>query len=227
MNNINYLALFLGLLTMALAKAASSEEATKVPSLEVLPFELTIEQRNGQVTILSSQIEIEANKGSDLFTNPTGSKNSANVPSVQFFPDGDFIFSAKVSATFGDSPYDGGALVVYSDDTTWGKLLFERFKSGKLGVATTVSNPTGDDAYHSTFDNSELYLKIVRHDTSYVFYTSADGSSWNFARHFDLGVEKNPGIGFIAQSPLAGSFTATFSDISFRSQRIKDFWQGE
>ena len=117
--------------------------------------------------------------------------------------------------------------MVFANDKIWAKLLFERFKSGKLGVATTVSNLTGDDAYHSTIESEEVHLKVVRYDTSYIFYTSKDGVDWNFTRHFDLDTNEKPSIGFIAQSPLADSFTATFSNISFRAQRFKDFWQGE
>ena len=82
--------------------------------------------------VSAEQIEIAAQKGSDLFTDTTGAKNADNAPKLLFMPEGDFIFSAKVSATFGETLYDGRALIVYADSKSWGKLLFERFKSGKL-----------------------------------------------------------------------------------------------
>ena len=206
--------------------ASDAHNSSVESNLGVFPFELTLLQNNGSVAITNKQIVINAHKGTDLFTNPSGSESKANFPGALFLPEGDFIFSSKVSAKFSDTPYDGGALVVFSNDRVWAKLLFERFKSGQLGVATTISNPNGDDSYHATFTSNEIFLKIVRYDTSYVFYTSEDGEQWNFVRHFDLGKEVTPRIGFIAQSPVADSFTATFSEVSFQSKRISDFWQG-
>jgi regulation of enolase protein 1 (concanavalin A-like superfamily) len=132
-----------------------------------------------------------------------------------------------VSATFGEAAYDGGALLVYVDSKNWGKLLFERFKSGKIGVATTVSKGSGDDAYHGIRDTDHQYLKIVRHDSSYIFYTSQDGKDWNFVRHFELKASKPVYIGFTAQSPLGESFKASFSEVKYRAGKITNFWQGE
>lgn len=144
-----------------------------------------------------------------------------------FLPEGDFIFSAKVSAKFGETPYDGGALIVYADSKNWGKLLFERFKSGKIGIATTVSTGSGDDAYHGTRDANHQYLKIVRHGSSYIFYTSQDGSDWNFVRHFELKSTAPVHIGFTAQAPMAENFVANFSDVKYRAGKFTNFWQGE
>ncbi|NQY63536.1 MAG: hypothetical protein HRT38_07330 [Alteromonadaceae bacterium] len=53
-------------------------------------------------------------------------------------------------------------MIVYANGQQWGKLLFERFKSGKNGIATTVSTMKGDDAYHGTRETSSQYLKIAR-----------------------------------------------------------------
>jgi regulation of enolase protein 1 (concanavalin A-like superfamily) len=83
---------------------------------------------------------------------------SINTPRLLFVSEGDFIFSAKVSAKFGETPYDGGALIVYADSKNGGKLLFEHFKSRKIGMAATVSKGSGGDAYHGTRDNNHQFL---------------------------------------------------------------------
>jgi uncharacterized protein len=181
----------------------------------------------GLVKIENNKVDITANKGSDLFTDTTGNKNEESMPALLFLPNGDFIFSAKISAKFGSSPYEGGALIVYAGSKNWGKLLFEKFKSGKVGIATTVSKGTGDDAYHGVRENSYQYLKVVRHDSSYIFYTSQDGVEWNFIRHFELKSTDPIRLGFMVQSPVGESFSATFSDIKFRAGTIANFWQGE
>lgn len=194
--------------------------------LDAVPFTLQINNQNGVVTLNKNEIEITALKGTDLFTNTTGDKSADNSPRVLFTPKGDFILSAKVTANL-DTAYSGGALIVYVDNKRWAKLLFERFKSGDNGVATTITNNTGDDAYHGTLHGQTQYLKIARHGSSYVFYSSNDGEKWHFLRHFNLSIDKPVHIGFTAQSPLSEELTANFSDISYEARRFEDFWQGK
>jgi len=194
--------------------------------IDVVPYAINVNEQGGNVFVTSDAITITAKKGTDLFTNTTGDENADNSPRVLFTPKGDFIFSAKVSTEF-NAAYGGGALMVYANGQQWGKLLFERFKSGKNGVATTVSTIKGDDAYHGTRTANFQYLKIARHDTSYVFYTSNDGQLWNFERHFSLDTSVGAKIGFTAQSPLADALKVTFTDIRYKGERFKDYWQGE
>lgn len=219
----------MGVVFLSISSVATADFAgdKSIHRLKSLPYEIVVDNRQGEIKFEKDKIEITAQKGTDLFTNTTGEKNADNSPRALFTPEGDFIFSAKVAGNFADSPYDGGAIIVYSDAKYWGKLLFERFTSGKLGVATTVSKGTGDDAYHGTRETSFHYLKIVRYDSSYIFYTSQDGADWNFVRHFEFETAAPASIGFMAQSPFAESFTVTFSDIKYRSGRLTDFWQGE
>jgi regulation of enolase protein 1 (concanavalin A-like superfamily) len=203
------------------------KDIKKLITIKSIPYVMHADSQLGEVKVEADQIEIAAKKGTDLFTDTTGEKNFDNTPRLLFEPEGDFIFSAMVSATFGEAAYDGGALLVYVDSKNWGKLLFERFKSGKIGVATTVSKGSGDDAYHGIRDTDHQYLKIVRHDSSYIFYTSQDGKDWNFVRHFELKASKPVYIGFTAQSPLGESFKASFSEVKYRAGKITNFWQGE
>jgi len=220
--------LFLGACLLSISAFAADESKSEKPiTIKSIPYDMRIDNQLGEVKVNATKIDITALKGSDLFTDTTGAKNADNTPKLLFVPEGDFIFSAKVSATFGETPYDGGALIVYADSKNWGKLLFERFKSGKIGIATTVSKGSGDDAYHGTRDTQQQYLKIVRHDSSYIFYTSDDGKNWNFVRHFELKSTAPVQIGFTAQAPIAESFSATFSEVKYRAGKITNFWQGE
>ena len=210
------------------ASSFADDKHNKTPiTLKSVPYEMHVDNQFGEVKVNGEQIDILALKGSDLFTDTTGAKNADNTPRLLFVPEGDFIFSAKVSAVFGETPYDGGALIVYADSKHWGKLLFERFKSGKIGIATTVSKGSGDDAYHGTRDTNHQYLKIVRYDSSYIFYTSQDGKEWNFIRHFELKTSGLVHVGFTAQTPMAEKFSVNFSDIKYRAGKFTNFWQGE
>lgn len=228
MINLQRSGLILSACLLAISSFAADESKSEKPiTIKSIPYDMRIDNQLGEVKVNAAKIDITALKGSDLFTDTTGAKNADNTPKLLFVPEGDFIFSAKVSATFGETPYDGGALIVYADSNNWGKLLFERFKSGKIGIATTVSKGSGDDAYHGTRDTQHQYLKIVRHDSSYIFYTSDDGKNWNFVRHFELKSTAPVQIGFTAQAPVAESFSATFSEVKYRAGKITNFWQGE
>ncbi|QEY12257.1 DUF1349 domain-containing protein [Cellvibrio sp. KY-YJ-3] len=228
MINFKCCGLFLGTFLLSISSFAAEDSKTiKLITIKSVPYEMRIDNQLGEVKVNAGNIEITALKGTDLFTDTTGAKNADNTPRLLFVPEGDFIFSAKVSAEFGETPYDGGALIVYADSKNWGKLLFERFKSGKIGIATTVTKGSGDDAYHGTTDSNHQYLKIVRHDSSYIFYTSQDGKDWNFVRHFELKSTVPVHIGFTAQAPLAENFIATFSNVKYRAGKFTNFWQGE
>lgn len=228
MISVNCNSLFLGACLLSISSFAAEESKLKKPiTIESVPYEMRVDNQLGEVKVNAGKIDITAVKGTDLFTDTTGAKNADNTPRLLFVPEGDFIFSARVSATFGETPYDGGALIVYADSKHWGKLLFERFKSGKIGIATTVSKGSGDDAYHGTRDTSHQYLKIVRHDSSYIFYTSQDGKDWDFVRHFELKSTAPVHIGFTAQAPMAEKFIANFSEVKYRAGKFTNFWQGE
>jgi regulation of enolase protein 1 (concanavalin A-like superfamily) len=205
--------------------AVFSQDKQSIKKINVIPYDIAKNEQGGSITVLAEKITIIANKGTDLFTNTTGDKSVDKSPRVLFEPRGDFIFSAKVSGDF-TTAYSGGALMVYVNGQHWAKLLFERFKSGHNGIATTVTSTTGDDAYHGTQQAQSYYLKIARHDTSYVFYTSENGQYWNFERHFSLEKNTQVHIGFTAQSPLAEAQQVTFTNIEFKGERFKNYWQG-
>lgn len=208
--------------------AGASMMAIAKDGLTAVPYKVTAnDNAKGSIVVKKDKVKISALKGTDLYTNSTGSESADNTPRVLFEPKGDFIFSAKVTTAF-NKPYDGGALIVYADGKHWGKLLFERFKSGDAGVASTVTRGGGDDAYHgSREDDGSLYLKIVRHKQSFIFYTSPNGTKWNFIRNFGLIVESGVKVGFSAQAPLSDKLDVTFSDIRFESKSITNYWQGE
>jgi regulation of enolase protein 1 (concanavalin A-like superfamily) len=197
-------------------------------SLPSLPHELALDAEHGEVRFHGDALEIAADKGTDLFTDPTGKEASDNAPRALFAAQGDFVMSAKVSPRFGGAAYEGGALLAYAGPACWGKLLFERFESGHNGIATTTSRGAGgDDAYHGTRESPVQYLKLVRRGDAYVFYTSADGTGWNFVRSFALSCGGPVRIGFSAQAPFSDGFAATFSEVRYRKGTIRDYWQGE
>jgi regulation of enolase protein 1 (concanavalin A-like superfamily) len=209
-------------LLMSLPIVAS---AAALPSL---PGGLVVDADDGDVRFQGDALEIAADKGTDLFTDPVGRKAADNAPRALFVAEGDFVLSARVSPRFGGTAYEGGALIAHAGPACWGKLLFERFASGRNGVATTTSRGAGgDDAYHGTREAPVQYLKLVRQGDAYIFYTSADGTVWNFVRSFALPCGEPVRVGFSAQAPYSDGFVATFSEVRYRKGTISDYWQGE
>jgi regulation of enolase protein 1 (concanavalin A-like superfamily) len=210
----------------ALAVACHAFAAPQQLTIDTLPFALDAQLDQGSASVKDKTLVLQANKGTDLFVNPDGAEATDHTPRVLFQPAGDFIFSAKVTAGF-HKEFDGGALIVYGDKTHWAKLLFEYSTSGTAGVTSTVAKGVGDDAYHGVQPGNEVYLKVVRLKDMFVFYTSPDGKRWTMVRTFGMPGAATMKVGFSSQSPDGDAFSARFSDIKFRNETFKDYWQGE
>lgn len=193
---------------------ANSAELAKSHGNLGIPYKLTTDERTSDIIVSKDKITIHATKGTDLYTDSSGTNSNDNAPRIFFEPKSDFTLSAKVTANFTTS-YDGGALFLYADTEHWGKLLFERFKSGDNGIASTVTRSTGDDAYHHLIDNNEIYLKIVRRNNSFTFFYSKDGEKWLYLRSFSMLSPKPIKVGFLAQSPISETHKVVYSDIQF------------
>ncbi len=221
---------FISAFAFALASTSfsslASDTASPSPSVSAIPYSLVTKAGSSSVNVNKTDISITAIKGTDLYTSADGKKSADNAPRISFEPKADFIFSAKVKANF-TSAYDGGALFIHGGENNWAKLLFERFKSGKNGIASTVARQFGDDAYHRIIEKDEIYLKIVRRAGSFIFYFSEDGDSWSYLRGFAIDNSAAIKIGFLAQSPLSPTHQVQYSDIHFEEKTISDFWQGK
>ena len=197
-----------------LSLAVNSKDIIKNNEHLEIPYDLITKGYDSKITINEEKITILAKNGTDLYTNSDGSHSSDNAPRVFFEPQSDFIFSAKVTANFTNS-YDGGALFFYADTDNWGKLLFERFKNGNNGIASTITRSTGDDAYHYSIKDNEIHLKITRKNNIFTFHYSKDGEEWSYLRSFSIATTKAIKVGFIAQSPISQSHKVVYSNILF------------
>lgn len=193
---------------------AQSEDLVKAGATLGIPYDLTINQDKSKISIDENTISIVAKKGTDLYTSANGEDANDNAPRVLFSPTSDFSFSAKVTANF-NSAYDGGAIIVYYDTENWAKLLFEQFKSGDLGIASTVVKTTGDDAYHNLLAENEVYLKVVKNGASFRFYYSQDGEEWLYKRSFNFSSPSPVMVGLLAQSPISDTHKVVYSEIKF------------
>jgi len=206
---------FIMICFLFLSLFANSDEVNKNDESLDIPYNLTTKSYESDIIIDEDKITILAKKGTDLYTNADGSSSNDNAPRIFFEPKSDFTLSAKVTANF-TTAYDGGALFLYADTDNWGKLLFERFKSGDNGIASTVTRLTGDDAYHYLIEDNYIYLKIVRKNNKFSFHFSENGETWSYLRSFSLASSKAIKVGFIAQSPISKTHKVVYSNIIFK-----------
>ena len=204
-----FTALIAFIAAVLIAMSSNSEE-----NAAAFPDVLDLDQSTGQVIVRANEIEIVADHGTDLFTDASGARHASNVPSALFEPIGDVEMTARVRIDL-EQPYSGAGYLIIADDSHWAKIIFERFKSGQNGVASTVVRDLGDDAYHGFVERNHVYLKLSRADGVYVILVSSDGDDWIYKRSFSLATDASTKIGFMAQSPIAEQTKAVFSEIKF------------
>lgn len=75
MINVKCSGLFLGICLLSLSAFAAEDSKTQKPiTIKSVPYEMRIDNQLGEVKLNAEQIEITALKGSDLFTDTTGTK---------------------------------------------------------------------------------------------------------------------------------------------------------
>lgn len=168
----------------------------------------------------------------DLYINP-GGMDSANAETMLnaatllgLPPSGDFQFSARVSVSF-QSQYDAGVLLLWADETHWGKFCFEFSPASSPMVVSVVTRGLSDDANAFVVPDHTAWLRVSRIDRVYAYHASTDSTTWQLVRVFHLGVDvAGHRIGFEAQSPTGDGCTVTFDHIIFTSQRLADLRDG-
>lgn len=123
--------------------------------------------------------------------------------------------------------FDAGALILWVHDRSWAKLCFEYSQRGKGTVVSVVTRDVSDDCTSFVVEASEVWLRVSRRWPAFVFHASVDGRDWNFIRHFILGDDEEPQVGFEAQSPLGRGCRVIFSNITFSASRLGELRNGE
>lgn len=137
---------------------------------------------------------------------------------------GDYLLSAHVEAELAGT-FDAGALVLWADERTWGKLALERSPAGAATIVSVVTRGVSDDCNSWTLDEPAAWLRIARIGDAYAFHASRDGRRWDLVRHFRLEAP-DVQVGFEVQSPLGEGCTARFSEIAFEQRTLADLRDG-
>lgn len=172
------------------------------------------------------QLRIAAGKTTDWFVDPFDGKVANTAPILLFAPGPDYVLNAKVNVGF-HSKWDAGAFMVWADGHHWAKLSFELSPDSQPTMVTVVTRGLSDDCNSIPIKGDQVFLQVARTGNTYVFYSSSDGHDWKILRTFDLSTNLKPMIGFEAQSPAGTGAEATFSEIHYRAEKIKNIYTGQ
>ncbi|WP_018883514.1 DUF1349 domain-containing protein [Paenibacillus massiliensis] len=150
----------------------------------------------------------------------------ANAPFFYKEVCGNFVLRAKVQLDFKDV-YDAACLMVMKDWEVWGKLCFELTDFNTHAVVSVVTNQTSDDANGNNIDGDSVWLQISRVGQSFAFHYSLDGEQFFMARFFNLPVEDEVKVGFLAQSPTGRGGDRTYSHFSLEQTTVKNIRFGQ
>jgi uncharacterized protein len=196
-------------------------------SLPELPFPL---EASGsppcESGVSEGTLTLTAAAGTDMFIDPAGDGAPPDAGRLAGLPpDGDFIFSARVSVPFG-STFDAGVLLLHATEQRWAKLCYEYSPQGRPTAVTVVTRGTSDDCNSFETDGSPLWLRVTRTGRAWAFHASTDGEWWRMLRYFSLGEQPEARVGFLAQSPTGPGCTVTFDHIAFSSGAPGDLRDG-
>jgi uncharacterized protein len=171
-------------------------------------------------------LTIRAGARTDLFVDPSGGPAVGNAPCLLGPPAGDFLLSARVTVEFA-ARFDAGALLIYVDDRSWGKLCFEYAPLSVPTVVSVVTRGLSDDCNSYPVDGNSTWLRVARQGGAFAFHSSTDGERWQLVRHFALAPSAEMAVGFLAQSPEGEGCTTTFDSVRYRRERLGDLRSGE
>jgi hypothetical protein len=173
-----------------------------------------------------STLELAAHPHTDWFVDPSGMRDPIlNGAALVGDVTGDFVLGARVRVGFA-STFDAGVLMLYASDTTWAKLCFELSPQAEPMVVSVVTRGTSDDANGFVVTGDEVWLRIARVGPAFAFHASTDGREWSLVRHFTLGDDVEPAVGFEAQSPTGAGCEVTFDEIRFEARQLRELRDG-
>lgn len=173
-----------------------------------------------------STLSVVAGGRTDWFVDPSGAREPAlNGAALVGDAPGDYLFSARVRVRF-EATFDAGVLMVHAGERTWAKLCFEYSPAKEPMVVSVVTRGTSDDANGFVVGGDEVWLRIARLERAFAFHASVDGRDWSLVRHFTLGDDVEPAVGFEAQSPTGEGCAVTFEEIRFAAGRLRDIRDG-
>jgi hypothetical protein len=202
---------------------AQLNDSVRIPGI---PRGLYWENSAKTFSIKGSDMVIVAGEKTDMFRDPNVTYNTDNAPKLLFEGDENFVLIASIEHAFA-SKWDGGALVVKQDSLHWIKFCFEKDYTGAKRIVSVVTNDISDDCNSAEMKSNKVFYKVAKAGNVITLYCSENGVRWFLVRHLQFDARKGFKLGFLAQSPTGERCEVKFSNISYKTEKIKDPYLGE
>jgi hypothetical protein len=202
---------------------AQFTDSIRIPAI---PRGLYWENLTETFSVKGNEVVIVAGEKTDMFRDPNVTYNTDNAPKLMFKGDENFVFIASIEHAF-TSKWDGGALVIKQDSLHWIKFCFEKDYTGARRVVSVVTNDISDDCNSGEMKSNKVFYKMAKAGNVITLYCSENGVHWFLVRHLQFDARKGFRLGFLAQSPTGDRCEVKFSNISYKTEKIKDPYLGE
>jgi len=202
---------------------AQQVDSVRIPAI---PRGLYWENSAKTFSAKGNDFVIVAGGKTDMFRDPNVTYNTDNAPKLLFEGDENFVLVASIEHAFA-SKWDGGALVIKQDSLHWIKFCFEKDYTGAKRVVSVVTNNISDDCNSGEMKSNKVFYKVAKAGNVITLYSSENGIKWLLVRHLQFDAQRGFRLGFLAQSPTGDQCEVKFSDISYKTEKIKDPYLGE
>lgn len=204
----------------------TADSQNKQLKLTGIPYPLVWENKPLNYSVVGTILTIEAGAKTDMFRDPNATYNTDNAPKLLFAADNDFVLSARIEHAF-KFKWDGGAIILKTDELHWIKFCFEKDYTGAHRVVSVVTNNISDDCNSVALTQNYVYYKIAKAANVITLYCSNEGKKWFLIRHLQFNAKGPLKLGFLAQSPTGTHNKVVFSNITYQHKKIKDPYIGE
>jgi regulation of enolase protein 1 (concanavalin A-like superfamily) len=192
----------------------------------LIPKPLFWENNPMSYALKPDHLTIEAGAKTDMFRDPNVTYNTDNAPKLLFIADSNFVLTTAIEHPFAGK-WDGGAIVLKTDNLHWIKFCFEKDYTGQHRVVSVVTHSISDDCNSVAITGNKVFYKVAKAGNVITLYYSLDGRGWFLIRHLQFDDNGPLKVGFLAQSPTGQSCTVQFSSIHYSNRKIRDPYLGE
>ncbi len=194
--------------------------------ITTIPHPLRWENTPLSYSLKNDELVLVAGEKTDMFRDPNVTYNTDNAPKLVFKADDDFVLSACIEHYF-TNKWDGGAIILKSDNLNWVKFCFEKDYTGAKRVVSVVTKNISDDCNSVAISANKVFYKVAKAANVITLYYSTNGLNWFLVRHLQFDAKSGFEVGFLAQSPVGTKCEVRFSNIQYQSKKIKDPYLGE
>ncbi|OHD13022.1 MAG: hypothetical protein A2086_08510 [Spirochaetes bacterium GWD1_27_9] len=187
-------------------------------------FEI-LNNESGKVEFFDNKIVIDANPATDCYISPYSEYNRFNAFYLYKKIKTNFIVSVLIKPDFKET-YDAGCLVIYKNSKKYIKFCFEKTDLGYPAVVSVITNDRSDDCNGIEIKDSQIWLRVVRKNSTFGLYYSFDGINWFMHRLLNFLFDDELFVGIQSQSPAGNGCKSEFFNFEIENKEVTNLKKG-